>query len=192
MKNQQKELLKALLRRLLAELYDPKVLNFGSGTCVDIHEFLTEMPNSEMQMDCLEEDPEATGFARKLNESHTNYLSFIQQGVLDFQTNKKYDFIWSRDSLDKVEDEVFIQLLQRFGGWLQPGGAIAISCCDEEDCKNTSSRRALDVCLEYRNENKLKELAYRAGYNTNQVTVVNGPKSPDGAINLLLIQDLAN
>ena len=122
---------KAFFKRILKEQTNQQketcqVLDVASGPCRDLLEFFQEHNPKNLRIECVEADAKAIEHAAKLNQAHSEYLTFINKNIFRFRTEKQYDLIWSAGLFDYFDDRTFTRLLNRLITNVAPGGEIVI------------------------------------------------------------------
>ena len=157
----------------LAEI-NPKarVLNVASGPARDIFEYLQENPKSQLQFTCLDMDKRAIAYAKKLNVEFLPQIEFIDRNILRFQTNEKYDLIWSAGLFDYFKDKIFVSVLSKFKNYLNTNGEIVVGNFNEDHNPSRNYMEVLgDWFLFHRTSNKLLQLGVESGYNLHDIQI---------------------
>ena len=150
------------------------LLNVASGPARDLFEVYNNLNGKKQNLSttCVEMDKNAMEYAQKLNEEHLKYIHFEQNNVFRFQTEKKFDLIWSAGLFDYFNDRAFILTLKNFKNWLKPKGEIIIGNFNDE---HNPSRDYMEIFgewyLYHRTEEQLLELARKGGFTDNQISV---------------------
>lgn len=144
------------------------VLNVGSGPCRDISEFLSRSPSTHIRFECLDMDNKAVDYAKAmLNDDRVLHSC---QDVFKFNSETKYDLVWSAGLFDYLDDGKFVFLFRSLLNMVAPGGEIVIGNFSESN----PSRDYMEFgewFLCHRNEEKLRSLAHASGCNHSAVTV---------------------
>lgn len=101
-------------------------LNIASGPCRDIFTFFSTYPDADIEIDCVEYDPDAVSFSRDLLKEYSDRINFHNTNFLKFPFPKKYDLIWSAGLFDYFDDILFLRKLKQMIQNLNPGGKIII------------------------------------------------------------------
>lgn len=156
-----KDYFKKLLKTKIKAYEKLKVLNLASGPCRDLKEFFEESKNNDIVFDCVEFDPRAIDYAKKILDPKQQ-VNFIQQNIFKFSTDKKYDLIWSAGLFDYFDDKTFSRILKRISNYIKENGEIVIG--------NFHPRNPTRNCMEFtiwklnhRSEDELTRLAQNAG-----------------------------
>ncbi len=156
-----KEYFKKLLTEKAKLNPELRVLNLASGPCRDLKEFYENSAYSNVAFDCLEFDPKAIAYAKKILGPNQR-VNFIQKNIFKFTTFERYDLVWSAGLFDYFEDLTFTSILTSILDYTTENGEIVIG--------NFHPRNPTRKCMEFtlwqlhhRDENKLKELAINAG-----------------------------
>jgi SAM-dependent methyltransferase len=162
-----------LLRDLTARLPSRRlrVLNIASGPARDLREWFDANPESTIQFDCIELDPQAIAHARVVCGAYAERVNFHHQNALKFVPEAKYDLIWSAGLFDYLTDRLFTRLLRSLLPFVSTGGEVAVGNFSEFNASRDYMELMGDWYLEHRSEAKLRELAEKAGAGTRQVDV---------------------
>ncbi len=159
------------------------MLNIASGPARDLYEYYKESKNNFVKCTCIEMDAEAIKHAKRLNKDYLKSIEFINKNIFRFNTDNKYDLIWSAGLFDYFDDKAFILLLSRFRKWLKPGGEIIIGNFNEN---HNPSRVFMELFgewyLNHRTEEQLINLAIDAGFKKEKIKVEREPEN----VNLFL------
>ena len=160
----------------------PLVLNLGSGPCTDVFEYFQKSPRSPVKFECVDMDEKSNEFGAAVCDNYIDSITFINRNVFLFNTEKEYDLIWSAGLFDYFNDKLFVKLTNRYFKFLKKGGELIIGNFSE----NNPSRGLMEVLcqwyLYHRSEEKLIELALKAGVPKENIEV----RSEETGINLFL------
>jgi SAM-dependent methyltransferase len=158
------------------------VLNIASGPGRDLREFFEQhRGNVPVRFDCVDLDPQAIAYARKLCDPYRGHLRYYQANVLRFQTDRKYRLVWSAGLFDYLTDEAFRYLLRKMATWVEPGGEIIIGNFSPDN----PTRAYMEFAkwyLHHRSPEELVNLALKAGLKEASLRV---EQEPEG-VNLFL------
>ncbi len=173
-----------LLSSQLSERGQLKLCNVASGPGRDLFEMYKQIDSGlSLQTTCIEMDANAIAYARKLTLNYRQHINFIKKNILRFDSEEKFDLVWSAGLFDYFDDNTFIKLLSRFGGWLRPEGEIVIGNFNDEYNPSRAFMELFgDWKLKHRSEDDLIRLACEAGYSERQLHIGREPE----AINLFL------
>lgn len=168
-----KRYFKELMSGKLSAKADFRLLNIASGPARDLFEaYEQKSPSVNLKTICVDMDKNAIAYAGNLNANHTEHITFVNKNIFRFSTDETFDLIWSAGLFDYFEDKSFIHLLGSFRSWLNPGGEIVIG---NFNALHNPSRKFMEIFgewhLNHRSEHELIELAVRAGYRAEQITV---------------------
>lgn len=167
-----KDYFKVILDQLAKINPTARILNVASGPARDIYEYLEENPNCKFQFTCLDMDVRAIEYAKNLNAVHLSKITFIEKNVLRFQSNDKFDLIWSAGLFDYFKDKIFVSLLDRFSGYLKQNGEIVIGNFNEDYNPSRNYMEVLgDWFLYHRSKSKLQQLGVQAGFSLNNIQI---------------------
>jgi extracellular factor (EF) 3-hydroxypalmitic acid methyl ester biosynthesis protein len=132
--------------------------------------FFESNPDAQVHIDCIEQDRNAVNHASALCEAYLDRITFHVKNALRFQSDKKYDLIWSAGLFDYFEDKVFVFMLKKLGTMVAEGGEIVIG----NFSTTNPSRPYMELFewhLHHRSPITLKALAARAGFAADQIRV---------------------
>jgi extracellular factor (EF) 3-hydroxypalmitic acid methyl ester biosynthesis protein len=159
------------------------LLNIASGPARDLYELFNENPSLNIDVTCVEMDPKAIEYAEDLNKEHLDKIEFIEKNIFKFQTEEKFNLIWSSGLFDYFDDRAFVLMLRRLKEWLHAGGEIIVGNFNED---NNPSRIYMELFgewyLNHRTEEHLISLAIQAGYKEENIIVGREPEN----VNLFL------
>ena len=159
------------------------LLNIASGPARDLYEFYSENPTFDFKTTCVEMDEKAINYAKIVNTKFLNKIDFINKNIFYFETDKKFELIWSAGLFDYFDDRAFVLLLKKFSKWLKKDGQIVIGNFNDS---NNPSRAYMELFgewnLKHRTEEQLYSLAKEAGFKTENITVGREPEN----VNLFL------
>ena len=161
-----------------------KLLNIASGPARDLLELYESLPQScELETTCIEMDKHAVEYAENLTAGFSDKIEFINRNIFRFQTDKKFDVIWSAGLFDYFDDKVFVSVLRRLRDWCNPNGTIVIGNFNEN---HNPTRNYMEIFgewfLNHRTEGQLIDLAKEAGYGDCNLRVEREPEN----VNLFL------
>lgn len=150
-----------------------ELLNIASGPGRDLFEAYRKLgPGPKLTTQCVEMDTNAIAFAQALNHLNLDHITFINQNIFRFRTEKQFDMIWSAGLFDYFEDKMFVRLLTSFSNWLKPGGEMIIGNFNED---HNPSRLFMEMFgdwhLNHRSESHLIDLATQAGFRKENIWV---------------------
>ena len=159
-----------------------RILNIASGPCRDVLELLEKVPTEKLKIHCVEMDPKAIEYAKNLLGRFFGSVEITQKNIFKFNTDEKYDLIWSAGLFDYFHNDDFVQLLQKIHLWCAPSGEIVIGNFSISNPSRCYMEKAGDWYLFHRTDKELKELALKAGFKNEQIEV----KSETLGVNLFL------
>lgn len=159
------------------------LLNLASGPARDLYELYNENPKLTVATTCVEMDEKAIMYAKILNRPHLDKITFIKKNIFRFNTEEKFDLIWSAGLFDYFDDKAFIMLIKRLKEWLKDNGEIIIGNFNENYNPNRAYMEFFgDWYLNHRSEGKLRDLAKQAGYDESKISIGREPEN----VNLFL------
>jgi SAM-dependent methyltransferase len=159
-----------------------EVLNIASGPARDVREWFQSEACAPTWMDCVDMDPNAVAFAKKLCGPFSDHLHFHERNVLRFLPSRGYDLVWSSGLFDYLSDRVFVHLLKSMLAVCKPGGEVVVGNFSDFNPSRDYMELFGNWCLEHRSREKLFELAERAGAIPDQTRI---EWEPEG-VNLFL------
>ncbi len=168
-----KQYFKQLVLKKLAANKTVKLLNVASGPARDLLELYAEMPAAKkLETLCIEMDSHAIAYAENLTQAHAADIRFINKNIFKFDTDEKFDLIWSAGLFDYFDDKAFVYVLSKFRNWVSAQGEIVIGNFNES---HNPSREYMELFgnwyLHHRSADELKALAMEAGFNESQLTI---------------------
>ena len=153
------------------ESYD--ILNLASGPAKDLLEVYKKVPDShKLKTTCVDMDPHAIEFGYQVTKDYSEHISFVQENIYRYHSDRKYDLIWSAGLFDYFSDKVFRKILVRIKEWIKPGGTIVIGNFNEGYNPSRDFMELLcDWHLNHRTESQLMELAISAGFSRAAVSI---------------------
>ena len=160
-----------------------EVLDVASGPCRDLLEFMEENKAKDVHFDCVEADIKAILHATKINAKHLPNITFYNQNIFRFRTEKKYDVIWSAGLFDYFDDKTFTKLVSRLIKNVKPGGELIIGNFAVGNPTEGYMELFLDWYLHHRSPEQLMDLAQNAGIaDRSRITV----DQEDAGVNLFM------
>lgn len=102
------------------------MLNLGCGPARDISIVLSQPHHADIQVDCVERDPNAIAYAKEVCREHASQVNFIQGNVLTYCPQQGYELVWAGGLFDYFNDRVFRPLLRRTCGCIAPTGEVVV------------------------------------------------------------------
>lgn len=177
-----KEYFIKLISKIEAEKKNPLVLDLGSGPCSDLYQYLIQTPKTNVKFDCIDMDVNAIEYASIVCDNYYDKINFIHKNAFRFNTNSRYDLIWSAGLFDYFSDKLFIRLTHRMYQLLEVGGELVIGNFSVDNPSRGLMEVILQWYLHHRSEADLIELALAAGVDLNNISV----KSEETGVNLFL------
>lgn len=170
-----KDYFKQLILQKLESKNEVKLLNVASGPARDLLELYTEKPEEKkLETVCVEMDHHAIAYAEKLTAAYANDIRFINRNIFKFDTEEKFDVIWSAGLFDYFDNKAFVYVLNKFRNWIGGAGEIIIGNFNEG---HNPSREYMELFgnwyLHHRSEKELLALAMEAGFSSSQLSIGN-------------------
>lgn len=150
---------------------EARVLNLGSGPCVDLLEFLRTKRNHTLKIECLDMDQNAIDFGSTVCDNYTNNIKFIKENALKFYPDYQYDLIWSAGLFDYFNDKIFIRVVRKIYELVISGGELVIGNFSTYNPSRAVMEHYCQWYLYHRSEDTLIDLAIKAGVPKEQITV---------------------
>lgn len=148
-----------------------RLLNVASGPARDLFELYQKINPAQLKTVCVEADKTAIQYATKLNKDNAEQIDFIHQNIFRFNTEEKFDTVWSAGLFDYFEDAIFTKLLRKFISWTKPGGEVIIGNFSNNNPSRNYMELIGDWFLHHRSANQLKQLALNAGAPLENISV---------------------
>lgn len=148
-----------------------RLINVGSGPARDVFEHFTARPESRVQVECVDSDPEAIGHAAALCAPFAARLRFHHTNALRFRPHGQFHLIWSGGLFDYLRDDLFVRLLRRLWSALSPGGELVVGNFSPANVSRSYMELLGRWVLIHRSEAELTVLALRSGVPEEAVRV---------------------
>lgn len=169
---------KAYFKQLLtkvcntSELDKIDLLNVASGPARDLLELYTECENSKkLYTHCVEYDPHAITYATHLTQAFNQQITYENGNIYPYQTNRKYDIIWSSGLFDYFDDRSFVSILKKIISWAKPKSEIVVG----NVCPAHSLKDYMEILMQWplhiRTSKDLIRLATEAGVDPKNVKI---------------------
>jgi len=166
-----------LLRKTLESPRTLRVLNLASGPARDLLEFLQENPDADIHITCVELDPRAIAYAKKLLGDFNDRVTFVERNVFKYHTSDTFDLIWSAGLFDYFTDDVFVRLIRRFyNDMLAKEGELIVGNFHPRNPSRPEMELLGDWFLNHRTEDQLEQLAREAVPNVGPITIDQEPE----------------
>ena len=177
-----KEDFKQIIKNVISKKNKARILDLGSGPGRDLLEVLLDQPHKKsISVDCVDNDPHALDYSKKLLLNANSKIEFIRQNVLKLAATKhvhklfphQYDLIYSTGLFDYFSDRVIEALIKNLKQLLARDGLIAIS--DVRDKFSNPSVHFMewvgDWSLVYRHDEGFRNLFIKAGFRPRDLTI---------------------
>lgn len=148
-----------------------RVLNLGSGPCLDLYEYLKSKSKHTTMFECLDMDKSAIEYGAVVCDNYSDHITFINENALRFDPGYQYDLVWSAGLFDYFNDKLFVRLLRRTYSLVKDGGELVIGNFSTYN----PSRGVMELYgqwyLHHRSEETLSKLAIEAGIPKELITV---------------------
>jgi extracellular factor (EF) 3-hydroxypalmitic acid methyl ester biosynthesis protein len=148
-----------------------RLLNVASGPARDLVELFEEYPMQTLTVDSIEHDSRAIEYAQELCKKHVASISFERANVFKYDTENKYDLIWSAGLFDYFQDEDFVTVLRKLISWTTEKSEVIIGNFTPANPSRNFMEILLDWHLHHRDEDHLIGLAVDAGCRREQLYV---------------------
>jgi 2-polyprenyl-3-methyl-5-hydroxy-6-metoxy-1,4-benzoquinol methylase len=168
-----KQYFKQLVLQKLEASQPLKLLNIASGPARDLLELYSEKQvGSKLETVCIEMDSHAIAYAEELTQAYAANIHFVNKNIFKFDTEEKFDLIWSAGLFDYFDDKAFVYVLSKFKNWVSPNGEIVIGNFNQS---HNPSREYMELFgnwyLHHRSERELRALAIEAGFTESQLAI---------------------
>lgn len=159
------------------------VLNVASGPARDILEFFEGSGyDDRVRFECVDSDPAAIAYARRLCGSYLDRIVFRQANALRFTSERRFRLVWSAGLFDYFGDDGFKFLLRRLLDMLDDEGELVIGNFSRQNATRDYMEVMGDWNLYHRSEDDLRRLAEACGVADEDVRIGREPE----AVNLFL------
>lgn len=172
-----------ILKKMSSDGKKLHVLNVGSGPGRDMYEFFEQHPDADVTFDCIDYDPDAVDYARKLCSAYLDRIEFHQKNVFRLGLERKYDLIWSAGVFDYLDDRQFIFLLRKLQECTSPEGLLVVGNFSRKNPTRNYMELFGKWFLFHRSEDELFSLATQAGVDENHISITSEPLG----VNLFLL-----
>ncbi len=159
------------IEMVVSRSINPRILNLGSGPCRDVNEFYTRNRSDNVYIDCLDMDSTAIEYGSGVCDNFASNIRFINKNAFLYKPEYKYNLIWSAGLFDYFSDKLFVRLTNRMYKILEDDGELVIG----NFSTSNPGREEMEVFgqwyLHHRNEEKLINLAIKAGINKKNISV---------------------
>lgn len=169
---------KAYFKQLLSNVCNTSkldkidLLNVASGPARDLLELYNECENSyKLFTQCVEYDPHAITYATQLTQSFNDQITYENGNIYSYQTDRKYDVIWSSGLFDYFDDRSFVSILKKFISWAKPNSAIVLGNVSPAHSLKEYMEILMQWPLYIRTSKDLIRLAEEAGINPKNVKI---------------------
>jgi len=166
-----KEYFKKLLQKKLKEQKQVSLLNLASGPARDLKEIYDLIDPKSLHTTCIDMDRKAIDYAKNLCGKYADEIDFINANVFKFQTDKKFDVIWSAGLFDYFNDQAFVQILKQLRLNVKEKGEMVIGNFSNSNPNRILMEVFTDWFLYHRDEEKLINLAMEAGVEKSNAFV---------------------
>ena len=149
------------------------LLNVASGPGRDLLELYMEKGDDKsLTTICVEMDKNAIDYAANLLEAYADKIKFIHKNIFKFETEQKFDIIWSAGLFDYFDNKAFVFILKKFKEWIAAGGEIIVGNFNDSHNPTREYMELFgDWYLHHRTRDELVDLALEAGFNKNQLSI---------------------
>jgi len=166
-----KEYFKNIITNRCSDGKSHRLLNVASGPARDLYELFEENGIGNLIIDCVEYDAKAIEYAKELCGEYLKSIRFERANIFNYDTENKYDLIWSAGLFDYFNDADFVKILRKLISWKTKKYEIIIGNFTPANPSRNFMEILLDWHLNHRDEGHLIELAIEAGCNREQLYV---------------------
>lgn len=172
-----------LTDRLSKSVTSMRLLNIASGPARDLCELYNSLEEGKLQTTCVELDPRAIVYAQELCAAHLQHIRFVRKNILKFETQEKFNLVWSAGLFDYFDDVTFVNILSKFiHEFTLPGGEVIVGNFSTTNPSRPFMEIFGDWHLIHRSPDHLYRLALEAGAEVGNIFI---DKEPEG-VNLFL------
>ena len=146
-----------------------RVLNIASGPCRDVFELFQEVSPSLLQMHCVDLVANAIQYAKDLLGDYSAEVQFTRANIFKFDTDKKYDLVWSAGLFDYFTDEDFVKILSKIYSWSALNGEVVVGNFSTENPTRSYMEKGSDWFLFHRTPKELISLGTKVKSSGDQV-----------------------
>ena len=170
-----KNYFKTLVHEKLNKQSSLRLLNVASGPGRDLLELYNEkLKDHQLETTCVEMDKHAISYAENLVNDYAGKITFINKNIFKFDTEEKFDLIWSAGLFDYFDDKAFVFILKKFKLWITEKGEIVVGNFNDN---HNPTREYMELFgnwhLHHRTCEELIQLAKEAGFDESQLYVGN-------------------
>ena len=151
------------------------LLNVASGPARDLFELYDSTFTRKLQATCVEYDKRAIEHAKTVCKNFLRNIQFINQNIFRYDTEAKFDVVWSAGLFDYFDDKTFVRTLQKFIKWTSPGGETIVGNFSDDNPSRAYMEIFGDWHLKHRSAAELQQLAIEAGARPEQISVDTEP-----------------
>ncbi len=148
-----------------------RILILGSGPATDVHEYLTNNPDSNIHFDLIDFDQNAIDFAKSQNVTFKDSIDYFKINVLRFKPYQWYDLIWSAGLFDYFKDKHFIYMINKYYKYLTENGEFIIGNFSHSNPTRRLMEVLSDWYLNHRSKYDLVRMALEAKAQEDHVEV---------------------
>ncbi len=152
-----------------------RILNIASGPCRDIYELFKTVSPDKISIHCVDLDSNAIQYGRNLLGDFSEHVQFTRANIFKFDTNEKYDLIWSAGLFDYFNDADFVKILSKLYSWCDPKGEVIIGNFSVENPTRSYMEKAYDWFLHHRTKEQLGKLALDVSMSQDNIEVKSEP-----------------
>lgn len=151
------------------------LLNVASGPARDLFELFETTNPKKLQANCVEYDRRAVEHAKRVCKNYLKNIQFINQNIFRFDTEVKFDVVWSAGLFDYFDNKTFVRTLQKLMGWTSPGGEVIVGNFSDDNPSQSYMEIFGDWHLRHRSATELHQLALEAGAKPEQILIETEP-----------------
>ena len=150
------------------------ILNIASGPGRDMFEALASS-DAEHEFTCIDIDQNAITYAKELNSSFSDRITFHRSSALRFRSLQKFDLVWAGGLFDYFTDRLFVVTLKRLLSHLNERGECVIGNFGTQNPSRSLMEVVGDWHLYHRDPEHLTHLAVLAGAEPDWISVRSEP-----------------
>ena len=159
-----------LVKSRLANSSGPlRILNIASGPCRDVFELFQQTSPSYVRMHCVDLDASAIQYGKRLLGQCSSTVEFTCANIFKFNTNEKYDLVWSAGLFDYFNDADFVKLLSKIYSWSSTSGEVVVGNFSTDNPTRAYMEKGNDWFLFHRTQAQLISLGNKVKSENDEV-----------------------
>ncbi len=175
-----KNMTKEVIKTLIKDGKNLKILNLASGSCREIREMLDEGVKTNFSLTCLDQDEDAIAFSQNALKNAID-VSFLKDDILSITKEEKKallsdkDLIYSIGLIDYLPDRILKKIIKSIYDNLKPGAILLLSHKDHGVYTPMQEDWLSDWKFVPRDEKKMTSLLNDIGIGNERIEVFREP-----------------